>query len=150
MKKIGIIIAVVLVVAVFAAVFVFATQNYRLLWSKVKDMRSIIKSYENIELIETKSVYGKLNGNGNGIDFFGAALVTADSEESVKALTALLDEKFWAAEYSIQTEKEIKTKYLVHEKLSFDYDFDESDDTYYLVFFFENDKRANLMDLKGH
>ena len=150
MKKIGIISAVILVAVVLVPITLFVTQNSRLLYSKVIEMKAIIAECENIELIETKSVYGKLNGNGNGIDFFGAALVTADSEESVKALTALLDEKFWAAEYSIQTENEINTKYLVHEKLSFDYNFDESDDTCYLVFFFDNDKRANLMDLKGH
>lgn len=150
MKKVGITIAVVLVVAVFAAVFVFATQNYRLLWSKVKDMRSIIKSYENVELIETKSVYGKLNGNGNGINFFGAALIRANSEDEVIEICEKLEEKIDISEYSRQTEKEIDTKYLEHEKLLFDYDFDANDDNLYLVFFFDSDTRANLMDLKGH
>lgn len=150
MKKICIIIAVVLVVAVFAAVFVFATQNYRLLWSKVNDMRSVIKSYENVELIETKSVYGKLNGNGNGINFFGAALIRAESEDEIMEICQKLEEKFDISGYSRQTEKEIKTKYLVHEKLSFDYDFDANDDNLYLVFFFDSDARANLMDPKGH
>ena len=149
MKKVGISIAAVLIVAVFAVIFVLGTHNYRLLWSKVNDMRSIIKSYENIELIETKSVYGKLVGSGNGINFFGAALIRAESEDEVMEICQKLKEKFDISEYSLQTEKEIKTKYLEHRKLSFDHDFGEEDNIY-LVFFFDSDKRANLMDLNGH
>ena len=150
MKKVAISIAAVLAIAIFAAIFLFCTQNYRLLSSKVNDMRSIIKSHENIQLIETKSVYGKLVGNGNGINFFGAALIRVNSEDEVIKICEKLREKFDISEYSRQTEKEIKTKYLEHRKLSFDYDFGENDDNVYIVFFFDSDKRANLMDLNGH
>ena len=41
----------------------------------VSDLKSELRAAEGIEIIETVSEYGKLNGNGNGINFFGAVLV---------------------------------------------------------------------------
>ena len=154
MKKamiIAIVIISVLICACVIAAGLFITQNSRLLSAKVGELRSAISACENIKLIETKSVYGKLNGNGNGIDFFGAALLECDSEESVKALCEKLGDIFETAGYEIQTGNEINSKYLEHKKLAFDHNFEPSDEnTYYTVFFYDHDDRANPHDPWGH
>lgn len=154
MKKkssiISLVITVILIAAVIGAVM-FITKNSRILSGMVRDMKSVIKESEGVELIETKSVYGKLNGNGNGIDFFGAALVRSDSEEAVKELVSDLQEKYETVEYTLQNGNAVVSKHLEHRKLSFNHNFDSSDKSiYYAVYFFTHHKDANYMDLMGH
>lgn len=147
---INLVVTIVLLIPL-VALYLFVTQNTRLLNNMVNEMKSLIADYEKIELVETKSVYGKLNGNGNGIDFFGAALIRSDSEEAINELVSNLQEKYETVEYSPQNGNAVVSKYLEHRKLSFNHSFDSSDKSkYYTVYFFTHHKNANYMDPWGH
>ena len=58
-------------------------RNKELLDELMMNFQSFIESSADVEIIETKSVYGKLNGNGNGIQFFGVALLRVNTIKDV-------------------------------------------------------------------
>ena len=97
MKKLWsiIIIAVILLAlaigtwAAYSAGYIGVNRNAKILRSMVREFSRTI-SGTGAKVVETKSVYGKLNGNGNGINYFGAALVRIDS---VKDIDLLIGEK---------------------------------------------------------
>ena len=153
MKKKYVLIALslILLAVLVTGAYMFLTKNSRILGGMVKNMTLIMKDCEGIELIETKSVYGKLNGNGNGVDFFGAVLIKADSEDSVNAAVARLKDTFRLVEYTPQRTNLLESPFLVHKTISFDHGFDTSDNsTYYSVYFIVSHKDSNLLDIAGH
>ena len=82
MKKLWsiIIIAVILLalaigtLAAYSAGYIGVNRNAKILRSMVREFSRTI-SETGAKVVETKSVYGKLNGNGNGINYFGAVSI---------------------------------------------------------------------------
>ena len=71
-----------------------------------QEMLSIIKQSEEVVLLDDACVYGKLNGNGNGINYYGAALITSESEAALEELVKTLDDRFEIAGYDLQNGKQ--------------------------------------------
>jgi hypothetical protein len=120
--------------------------NSLILRGLVSDFKSELRAAEGIEIIETVSEYGKLNGNGNGINFFGAVLVKAEDPAVLDALVSL-NKDFELLDYYKQEKREIDLKYAQRAHLS----FENLSPDYYVVWFYESSHpHANLLDIKGH
>lgn len=146
---------IISVFAVFAVVlvmcgliFTFLNWNNFILKDFEADFEKEVKA-EGFEILETKSVYGKLNGNGNGINYFSAVLIKADENE-VKALVQGLETEFEVAKYYLQEDGKIATIHNEHGRLEYETALNENE-TYYTVYVFESGiKGSNLLDPKGH
>ncbi len=156
MKKIVIIVMGVLltlaigVVTVFASEYIKEKKNEKNLDVLMDVFLSTISEFSGSDIIESKSVYGKLNGNGNGIQYFGIALIHKDSIKDIDSLVAKLDTQFEIVDYCIQEKSEISSKYLEHRKLK--YDTNIYDEIEYISISFFNTKHpdSDFLDEAGH
>lgn len=131
-----------------SALFSFLNWNNFILKGFEADFEKAVKA-EGFEILETKSVCGKLNGNGNGINYFSAVLIKADVNE-VKALVQGLETEFEVAEYYLQENGKIATIHNEHGRLEYETALNENE-TYYTVYVFESGiKGSNPLDPKGH
>lgn len=150
-----IIIAVILLAlaigtwAAYSAGYIGVNRNAKILRSMVREFSRTI-SGTGAKVVETKSVYGKLNGNGNGINYFGAALVRIDSVKDIDLLIAKLDEQFEYVDYCVPDESEIRSECLEHRKLSYDTVIDGSDEYISVFFYVSHHPDSDLCDLAGH
>lgn len=145
---IGVSVILGVMVVVTAIVFAFISWNSVILKGFETVFELSVKG-ESIEVLDTQSVYGKLNGNGNGINYFSAVLVKADEDE-VKALVETLDDKFEVATYYLQKGTEISTVHNAHARLEFDFPL-EAGESYYTVYVYQSKiAGSNYADPRGH
>ena len=138
MKKILIPICVIAVLVCFVAVFI-PLSNDRTAENIAKQLES--SSPADTVIIESVSKAGKLTGNGNGMQYFGAVLIKSD-------LTAdELSDFYSDAIVKKQTSQKIEV--IEHVSLSFETVIDG--DNYYIVYKFGDNSLpfANL-DIRGH
>ncbi len=156
MKRNVIISIVVLLVLTIVLVTVFASKhtkdnkNEKILDSLVDVFTNTISDSTGTDIIEEKSVYGKLNGNGNGIQYFGIVLLHKDSVENIDSLISELDAQFEFVGYSAQKDSEISSKYLEHRKLKFDTVVAEETEYISIYFFNSWHPDSDLLDIAGH
>ena len=116
-----------------------------------REMLSVIKHSEDITILDDACVYGKLNGNGNGINYYGAALVTTESESALEELVESLDDRFELAGYALQNGKQVESKYLEHRSLRFGYNDFLAGQKYYIVYFYNGQSNwFNPFDIAGY
>ena len=143
-RTFGIIMLVLLVIG--SGIALLANWNSILLRGFVSDFKSEIRAAEGIEIVETVSDYGKLNGNGNGINYFGAVLVKVEDPGVLDTLVSL-NRDFDVINYYKQEKREIDLNYAEHAHLS----FENLSPDYYVVWFYQSSHpHANLLDIKGH
>ena len=125
------------------------TTNKQILDTMLDDFSTIL-STQSAEIIESKGVYGKLNGNGNGVNYFGAALIAKDSVEDTDSLLAQLDETFETVGILETATQTVKTEYNIHQALQFDTVL--SDSNIYICIYFYNSTHpdSTSADLAGH
>lgn len=129
---------------------VLGNRNQRNLNALMKEFTTTISEYASSDIIEEQSVYGKLNGNGNGIQYFGAVLVRKDAIEDIDALMAELDETFEIVECAEQSGNKIISKHLQHRTLTYDTPI-TSENTYVSICFYNSKHpKSSLWDLAGH
>lgn len=109
---------------------------------------STISEYADADIIETKSVYGKLNGNG--IQYFGSVLIQEDSIKDVASLVEKLDLQFEIVEYCVQDECDISSKYLEHTTLKYDSPIDADSGYISIIFFNSKHPDSDFLDVAGH
>ena len=105
-----------------------------------------INGNETIYVLDSQSATGKLNGNGNGKQFFCAVLVRAESEETVKTLAHELNQEFESVGYSLQNGKIMdhsNNKYLEHSSVSFD-NFPQDGEICYVIYLFDTQSKSSL------
>ena len=132
------------------AILFFVNWNTLLLFQMDNTFTSAINNNNDIALIETQSVCGKLNGNGNGIQFFGAALITTQSKTDLDLLVQQLSSKYDIVQYAVQTGSKIETTYLEHASLQFDSDASNIDGAYIVYYYNSTHYLSNDWDLVGH
>lgn len=127
-----------------------AKKNDRILWGLLNEFSDAISNLSQAEIVETKGICGKLYGNGNGMQYFGAVLVKQDSIKDMTALLEQLDQMFEIVAVTAQEDNEIKTKYLGHHSLSFETTM--PDGTQYICIYFFNSHHpdSNPYDIRGH
>ena len=140
----GILLLVLLVLGTVIALLFY--WNSFILRGLVSDFKSELRAAEGIEIVETVSDYGKLNGNGNGINYFGAVLVKVDNPDVLDTLVSL-NKDFDVMNYYKQENREIDLNYAEHAHLS----FENLSPDYYVVWFYQGEHpMSNPLDIKGH
>ena len=143
-RTFGVIMLVLIIIC--SGIALLANWNSMLLRGFVSDLKSELRAAEGIEIVETISEYGKLNGNGNGINFFGAVLAKVDNPDVLDTLVSL-NKDFELLDYYKQEKREIDLKYAQYAHLS----FENLSPDYYVVWFYQSSHpHANLLDIKGH
>ena len=101
---------------------------------------------DNTEMIESLSKAGKLVGNGNGMQYFGAILLR--SEQSLDELSAYYLHKLPDA--VVKEQKSQKIECIEHGELSFKSSFTEKGD-YFIVYLFDSGIYPfSDLDIRGH
>ena len=138
MKKILIPICVIAVLVCFVAVFI-PLSNDRAAENIAKQLESSVPA--DTVIIESVSKAGKLTGNGNGMQYFGAVLIKSDLTPDE------LSDFYSGAVVKKQTSQKIEV--IEHVSLSFKTVIDG--DNYYIVYKFGDSSLpfANL-DIRGH
>lgn len=103
---------------------------------------------EKTEFIESLSRAGKLTGNGNGIQYFGAILIKSElSLEQLDSYYSPYRENAW--EYLVEKQSGQEVKGIDHEKLRFLEEI--KTDSYYIVYAWgSSDSFFSEFDLRGH
>ena len=139
MKKIIIPVAIISFIIGFVVMFI-PLSNDRAARNVEQQLVSITLP-ENTELVESVSKAGKLTGNGNGMQYFGAMLIKSDLTPDE------LSDFYSGAVVKKQTSQKIEV--VEHEQMSFETVIDGDD--YYIVYMFDGSSSffANL-DIRGH
>lgn len=103
---------------------------------------------DNTEMIESKSMAGKLAGNGNGIQYFGAILIKSSlSLDELRQYYSAYADNDWT--YCVETQQTSNIDVIEHGHLSFDTHIQE--EGYYIVYSWGSEKGSfNDFDIRGH
>lgn len=140
----AILLAVAFALLVVAVAALMLYNPVKLFGMKTRFAKAVGQS--GIQVMETQAVYGKLNGNGNGSQFFVALLVEA-GEAELEKLVEQLDEKYDTVGYARQTGTLVDVKYLEHDSVR--YETKVVSDRYYTVYLY-SDQGGNPLDIFGH
>ena len=142
--KIAGICLIVLILAAFVSVPVY--NNYCAY--NVEKMLCETPLPEQTELIEAISQTGKLTGNGNGMQYFGAILIK--SELSLEELDAYYsDYRSSELEYLVEVQKGQSVEMLEHGGLQFSEEINGN--SYYIVYSWESgNSLLGELDIRGH
>lgn len=123
--------------------------NRILLYQMMHTLESTVTT--EFRIIDKASIYGKLNGNGNGIQFFGAVLIEGESEESISTIVKELSDQYEEVSYTKQHNSEIKVKHLEHRTLQFSFSSFSENKQYFIIYFFNSQNPYSWpFDLAGH
>ena len=146
MKKFIVPIIIVIIAAVLIVGFIVSiplVNNYSA--KNVEKSLTDIALPENTELVESISEAGKLVGNGNGMQYFGAILVK--SELSEEELNAYYSEKLDGA---VAKEQKTQNIEFLHGFVSFETELDENDNYYIVYCFGSGIFPFSELDIRGH
>lgn len=103
---------------------------------------------EKTELIEAQSAAGKLVGNGNGMQYFGAILIKSElSLATLETYYAGYANEEWECVVEKQDDKAVQV--IEHGNLDFETEINSGD--FYIVYSWgNNDTIFNEFDLRGH
>lgn len=130
--------------------FVRGQKNQKILKGLMTEFTETVSEFVDGDIVEEKSVYGKLNGNGNGIQYYGAVLVRKDDVEDMDSLTAMLDGKFEIIEFWAQSDNKITSTHLEHKTLAYDTPICAEDEYISICFYNSYHPDSELRDLAGH
>lgn len=156
MKKIltaAVIVLLILAIGagtVYAAAYFKGNKNEKNLDELMEVFSGTISDHADADIIEAKSAYGKLNGNGNGVQYFGSVLIRKDSVKDIDSLVEELDGQFEIVEYCAQEGADISSKYLEHQALRYDSPIDADSEYISIIFFNSSHSDSDLFDIAGH
>ncbi len=101
---------------------------------------------DNTEIIESLSKAGKLVGNGNGMQYFGAVLI--QSEKTLDELSAYYSQKYMNMIVEEQKTQEIQC--IEHGKISFKTHISDAEDYYIVYLFGAGISPFSELDIRGH
>lgn len=115
----------------------------------VKELKNQVQELledKQLDVVEIKTAYGKLNDEGSKYQFFIAALVRADSDSAPQAAANTIGKLFSDAGLTVQSESTLDSPYLIHKSITFKHsDFSEGD--YYVIWAYAADLSIDLPDL---
>ena len=112
-----------------------------------KQVKSALEKNK-VEVVEMKSVFGKLNDQGSEAQLFCAALIRAESTDLAKAAVDTMGKLVTQAGIFSQTGSTVSSDLLVHKKIQFKHT-DFSAGNYYVIFAYHEDLSANMPSLGG-
>ena len=143
LKVVGVLAAVVLIVGVISIPFINNHSAYI-----VEKVLCEIPLPEETELIESLSQAGKLTGNGNGMQYFGAILIRSElSLEELDAYYSDYRSNEW--EYLVEIQEGQSIEVIDHGTLQFTEEIKDSG--YYIVYSWGSGKSLlEELDIRGH
>lgn len=147
MKKILITVIVIIVTMILSLLAAAPIVNNNMA-KKTADELADLPLPDNTEYVEAVYKAGKLVGNGNGMQYFGAILIKSGlSLEELKKYYSNYAENEWECVVENQTNTDIKA--LEHAGPAFKTDI--SGDNYYIVYSWgSNDTIFHELDIRGH
>ena len=104
---------------------------------------------DNTEFIELISKSGKLTGNGNGMQYFGAMLIKSDlSLDELDTYYSAYRENEWDYVVEVQESREIEC--IEHSSVSFSTDVNSSENYYIVYSWGSGISPFDELDLRGH
>ncbi len=150
--KIAIVVVIAFVLIVFGSLGFFfgLNQNTLISWKLTMDLKSEIEENSSMEVMDSARICGKLCGNGNGMEFYGAVLVKADSEEDIENFVSEIADDYDIVGYYVQAHKEIDGS-LVGGSFFIQYEnFPNDGETYYTVYYLATHKFSTDFDIRAH
>ncbi len=147
MKKLLITI-ILIVVIIFLSVLVAAPIVNDNIAKKTADKLVDLPLPSNTEFIETVYIAGKLVGNGNGMQYFGAILIKSGlSLEELKEYYLKFAKDEW--ECIVERQIDIDIKIIEHRKVTFKTNVEG--DNYYIIYSWGNNNTIfHEFDIRGH
>lgn len=145
--RILLLIPVVLIALLISLYIVCPFINDAVAENVVKEMKAKPLPEKTV-IVEEISEAGKLVGNGNGMQYFGALLLKSDVPlEELKAYYSQFSDKWWA--YVVEKQNDGEIKEVEHDRLFFKTNIDE--ENYYILYTWgDYDGFASEFDLRGH
>lgn len=115
----------------------------------VKELKNQVQELledKQLDVVEIKTAYGKLNEEGSKYQFFIAALVRADSESVLQSTANTIGKLFSEAGFNTQSESRLDNGYLLHKDITFA-QADFSEGNYYVIWAYAADLSIDLPDL---
>ena len=101
---------------------------------------------DNTEIVESLSKAGKLTGNGNGMQYYGAILIK--SQCSREELSDYYSEKL--PNTLVKEQKTQRIEFIEHENLTFETPI-TNNDNYYIVYMYGSGKKPfSYLDIRGY
>ena len=143
LKLVGILAAVVLIGGSLSIPLINNHIAY-----KVEKVLCEIPLPEETELIESLSQEGKLTGNGNGMQYFGAILIKSElSLEELETYYSGYRSNEW--EYLVEIQEGQSIKVIEHKALQFSEEIEDSG--YYIVYSWgSGNSLLKELDIRGH
>lgn len=147
MKKV--LVAIILIVVfIFLSVLVAAPIINDNIAKKTANKLADLPLPNNTEFIEMVYIAGKLIGNGNGMQYFGAILIKSElSLEELKEYYLQFAKNEWECVVESQIDTDIKI--IEHTKLTFKTNV-EGDDYYIVYSWGDNNTIFHGFDIRGH
>ena len=146
MKKM-LISAVIVIVFVLLVGFIVSIPIVNNLSAKNVEKQLVeIALPDNTEMIESLSKAGKLVGNGNGMQYFGAILIRSDL--TLNELSDYYLRKIPSA--VVKEQKQQKIKCVEHEELSFKTPLSETENYFIVYLFGSGSSPFSDLDIRGH
>lgn len=143
MRIVGIVAAIIIIVGLIS-IPIINNQYAHSLEEKLCE----IPLPKNTEFIESISKAGKLNGNGNGMQYFGAILIKSEfSLQELEIYYSNYRSNQWDCLVEVQNDNSIKE--IEHELVCFNASV--SDTGYYIVYSWgSNNSIFDKLDIRGH
>ena len=110
-----------------------------------KQVKAILEKNK-VDVIEMKTVFGKLNDAGSKSQFFCAALIRANSTDIPMAAADAIGKLVTEAGLLEQTGSSVESDLLIHKEIMFKHS-DFSDGNYYVIYADHKDLTANMPTL---
>lgn len=147
MKKVFVIIVITVALFCLSILIAVPIVNDHVAKKTAKEL-SDLPLPADTELLESVYKAGKLVGNGNGMQYFGAILIKSElSLEELQEYYSEFAESEWKCIVENQTDTEIRM--VEHKSLTFETDIEG--DHYYIVYSWgENHTIFHELDIRGH
>ena len=169
LSKKGTVLVIVVILFMLLSICLFASDSFRydltklltgqrhndkILKNATDAFVSELEKTEGVSILEVHSVCGKLNGNGNGMNYFGCVLARVERPETLRSICSGVqskDERFEVVDWYLPEGKVIDTEYVERSKFSFDLDIDETNADVFCIYFYDSgNPKSNEWDPRGH
>lgn len=142
-------IATIVILIIYMLFGIPLTNNY-IAYNITKNLKSI-ELPPDTSLVETVSAAGKLVGNGNGMQYFGAMLLKSDLSV-VELMEFYKGKNSESYQYTVETQKDSNIQTIDHGNISFSEISDEdTSNRYYIVYAWgESSFFLRDFDLRAH
>lgn len=150
MKKILKILLIAITILILFIPLIIKVSNDNIAKNVEKNLK-VTSLPNDSELVDSISISGKLTGNGNGMQYFGAILIKTDlSEDELNDYYNQFRKDEWS--YIIKKQNSNKIDVIEHGNYRFEKYNKEDEEKYYIIYSWGSAKNDFLveLDLRGH